>query len=262
MATLEGQIWFAEATSKRLMLDQIDLLQAVADTGSITAAANIAGVSYKTALDRLERIKNLSQQAVVQRSAGGSNGGGSVLTDYCRKILNSFKKLQQQHNLFLENLNQQLNSLDDVSNFMKSALLQTSARNQYLGVITEIETGTVSCEVLIQIAEQQQIVAVLTEHSRLDMGLQLGMSVIAMIKATSVTLALGEGYQVSARNVLVGSLAALETGAVNTDVTIDLSGNKSLSAVITNKSALQMGLELGIKASALFKASSVIVMRA
>ena len=101
----------------------------------------------------------------------------------------------------------------------------------------------------------------LTEHSRQDMGLQLGMSVIAMIKASSVTLALGEDYQVSARNVLVGSLAALETGAVNTDVTIDLSGNKSLSAVITNKSAMQMGLKLGIKTSAMFKASSVIVMR-
>jgi hypothetical protein len=37
LANLKGQIWLTEAASKPLMLDQIDLLQAIADTGSITA---------------------------------------------------------------------------------------------------------------------------------------------------------------------------------------------------------------------------------
>ncbi|MBT5718192.1 MAG: LysR family transcriptional regulator, partial [Gammaproteobacteria bacterium] len=125
MANLEGQIWLTETTSKRLMLDQMDLLQAITDTGSITAAAKIAGISYKTAWDRLERINNLSEQPVIARSAGGNKGGGSILTSYGEKMLNGFKQLQEQHNLFLKNLNQQLNSLDDVSNFMKSSLLQS-----------------------------------------------------------------------------------------------------------------------------------------
>ena len=45
LANLKGKIWLTEAASKPLMLDQIDLLEAIADTGSITAAAKIAGVS-------------------------------------------------------------------------------------------------------------------------------------------------------------------------------------------------------------------------
>jgi molybdate transport system regulatory protein len=135
LANLKGKIWLTEAASKPLMLDQIDLLEAIADTGSITAAAKIAGVSYKTAWDRLERINNLSEQPLIERSVGGSKGGGSTLTSYGKKMLNGFKQLQKQHNQFLEQLNQQLNSLDDVSKFMKSALLQTSARNQFLGNI-------------------------------------------------------------------------------------------------------------------------------
>ena len=260
LANLEGQIWLAEETSKRLMLDQIDLLQAIADTGSITAAAKIAGVSYKTAWDRLERINNLSEQAIIERSAGGSHGGGSILTKYGEKMLNGFKQLQEQHNQFLESLNQQLNSLDDVSKFMKSALLLTSARNQFLGIIAEIETGAVNSEVQIQISDRQRIVAIVTEQSRREMKLAEGLAVIAMIKASSVTLAVGGDLRVSARNVLTGTLVNLDRGAVNADVTMQLAGEKTLSAMITNKSADQLALAEGLVISALFKASSVILL--
>lgn len=260
MANLEGQIWLTESTSKRLMLDQIDLLQAIADTGSITAAAKIAGVSYKTAWDRLERINNLSEQPVIDRSAGGSKGGGSVLTAYGEKMLHGFKRLQNQHQRFLENLNQQLSSLDDVSKFMKNSLLQTSARNQFLGNISGIETGAVNSEVLVQISDRQHIVAMVTEQSRQEMRLEAGLPVIAMIKASSVTLAVGDGLRVSARNVLRGTLIKLDRGSVNSDVTIELAGDKTLSAMITNKSSDQLTLTEGMVVSALFKASSVILM--
>jgi len=261
LANLEGQIWLAESTSKRLMLDQIDLLQAIADTGSITAAAKLAGMSYKTAWDRLERLNNLSQQAVVQRSAGGSKGGGSVLTSYGEKMLNGFKQLQEQHQVFLEGLNKQLNSLDDVSNFMKSALLQTSARNQFLGIVSEIDAGAVNSEVQVRLSDQQQIVAMVTEQSRQNLNLEAGVSVIAMIKASSVTLAIGDGLQVSARNVISGTISKLEPGAINTDVSIELSAGKTLSAMITNHSAEQLALRVGMSIWALFKASSVILMK-
>jgi len=262
LANLEGQIWLAETTSKRLMLDQIDLLQAIAETGSITAAAKIAGISYKTAWDRLERINNLSEQPVIARSTGGNKGGGSILTSYGKKMLNGFKQLQEQHNLFLENLNQQLNSLDDVSNFVKSPLLQTSARNQFLGSISTIETGSVNTELQIRISPEQRIVAIVTEQSRRDMRLDVGVSVVAMIKASSVTLAVGDGLKVSARNVLRGTLLKLDRGAVNADVSIELPGGKTLSAVITNKSADNLALTEGMSITALFKASSVILMLA
>ena len=143
---------------------------------------------------------------------------------------------------------------------MKSALLQTSARNQFLGNITEIETGAVNSEVQIQISEQQRIVAMVTEQSRREMKLVEGLSVIAMIKASSVTLAVGDELRVSARNVLTGVLINLDRGAVNADVTIELAGKKTLSAIITNNSSDQLALAEGMVLSALFKASSVILM--
>ena len=101
-----------------------------------------------------------------------------------------------------------------------------------------------------------------TEQSRREMNLVEGLSVIAMIKASSVTLALGDDLKVSARNVLTGVLVNLDRGAVNADVTNELAGEKTLSAMITNKSADQLALAEGAVISALFKASSVILMLA
>jgi molybdate transport system regulatory protein len=99
-----------------------------------------------------------------------------------------------------------------------------------------------------------------TEQSRREMKLARGVSVIAMIKASSVTLAVGDDLKVSARNVLTGVLVNLDRDAVNADVTVELAGEKTLSAIITNKSADQLVLAEGMLLSALFKASSVILM--
>ena len=262
MATLQGQIWLDDEQSKRLMLDQIGLLQAIAETGSITAAAKAAGISYKTAWDKLERLSNLSREPIVARAAGGSRGGGSQLTEYGMKMLNGFKQLHEEHKLFLQGLNQRLHSLDDISNFMKNTLLQTSARNQFLGTVSKLETGAVNTEVIVEVAKEQYIVAMITEQSRQDLGLALGTPVIALIKASSVSLGVGDELRVSARNILPGRISRLDQGAVNTDVSVELDSAKFLSAVITNKSVSQLGLQESTAVHGFFKASSVILMRA
>lgn len=244
------------------MLDQIGLLQAIADTGSITAAAKAAGLSYKTAWDKLERLSNLSREPVVSRAAGGTKGGGSQLTEYGMKMLSGFKQLHEEHTLFLQGLNQRLHSLDDISNFMKNTLLQTSARNQFLGTVSTLETGAVNTEVIVDVSEGQHIVAMVTEQSRQDMGLALGTPVIALIKASSVSLGIGDELHVSARNIFSGRVSRLEQGVVNTDVSVELRNGKFLSAVITNKSVTALNLLESMPVHAFFKASSVILMRA
>jgi molybdate transport system regulatory protein len=48
---------------------------------------------------------------------------------------------------------------------------------------------------------------------------------------------------------------------VNAEVSLDLGAGKTLAAIITRTSLDEMGLAEGDAASALFKASSVILMR-
>jgi molybdate transport system regulatory protein len=64
--------------------------------------------------------------------------------------------------------------------------------------------------------------------------------------------------KISARNQLKATVTKVTTGAVNTEVQLDL-GGQSVTAVITNTSAQSLGLAVGKPAYAIIKASSIMV---
>lgn len=68
-----------------------------------------------------------------------------------------------------------------------------------------------------------------------------------------------EGTRFSARNQIEGVIAAVNKGAVNSEALLNLAGDEQLTAVVTNTSADTLGLKVGLKATALFKAGSVIL---
>ena len=65
--------------------------------------------------------------------------------------------------------------------------------------------------------------------------------------------------KISARNVLKGKVKRIEQGAVNNEVTIELSGGVEVTSVITKVSAERLGLKVGSSAYAVIKASDVMV---
>ena len=65
--------------------------------------------------------------------------------------------------------------------------------------------------------------------------------------------------KISARNVLRGKVKKVTTGAVNSEVVLELPGGQEIVSVITNASAASLGLAAGKEAYAIVKASSVMV---
>lgn len=80
-----------------------------------------------------------------------------------------------------------------------------------------------------------------------------------MIKAPWVIVTTSDGFKTSARNELRGTVVRCQEGAVNGEVIIELAGGKSVAAVVTNDSIASLGLKVGVKATALIKASHVIL---
>ena len=65
--------------------------------------------------------------------------------------------------------------------------------------------------------------------------------------------------KISARNRFTGTVTAIETGAVNSTVRIDVGGGNVITAMITNDAVADLGLSVGGQAHAVIKASDVLV---
>jgi molybdopterin-binding protein len=137
--------------------------------------------------------------------------------------------------------------------------MKTSARNQFAGEIVQLTHGAVNDEVTLRTADGLEIVAIITHGSAKTLGLAVGKQAFALVKASSVIVMVDVSKdQVSARNCIAGTVTAVTTGAVNSEVTIG-AGSAQIAAIVTNESVERLGLAVGQAATAIFKASSVIV---
>ena len=138
--------------------------------------------------------------------------------------------------------------------------MNVSARNVFKGKITALVDGAVNAEVELTLPGGDKIVAIVTEGSVKALGLAVGKEAIAYVKAPWVMVLSGtQDVKFSARNQLAGSVGKIQKGAVNTEVAITLPGGTTVFAVVTNEAVLELGLKEGAPASALIKASSVIL---
>ena len=138
--------------------------------------------------------------------------------------------------------------------------MKISARNVFQGKITAIKPGSVNSEVDITLGGNDKIVAIVTNGSVESLGLTTGKDVTALIKASSVLVMTdGSGIALSARNVLCGKVSKVSNGQVSSEIAISLPSGATVYATITHDAVDELGIKEGSTASAVFKASSVIL---
>lgn len=73
-----------------------DLLETIAQTGSISAAGRALGMSYKRAWQLVDNLNRSFAQPLVQASKGGGRGGGATLTPTGIRVLAAYRSLQRK----------------------------------------------------------------------------------------------------------------------------------------------------------------------
>jgi len=68
-----------------------DLLQAIADTGSISAAARRMGMSYRRAWLLVHTMNTCFAEPLVEAEKGGRTGGGAAITPTGREVLDAYQ---------------------------------------------------------------------------------------------------------------------------------------------------------------------------
>jgi len=138
--------------------------------------------------------------------------------------------------------------------------MKISARNIFQGSISAIKPGSVNTEVEIALGGNDKIIAIVTNGSAQTLGLAAGKAVTALIKASSVLIMTDStGIALSARNVLAGKVSKVSNGQVSSEIAIALPSGATVYATITHDAVNELGIKEGVAASAVFKASSVIL---
>ena len=73
-----------------------DLLDAVARSGSIRAAAEELGMSYMRAWTLIRTMNAAFRAPLVEKERGGSAQGGAQLTPHGRKVLDLYRKMEKK----------------------------------------------------------------------------------------------------------------------------------------------------------------------
>lgn len=73
-----------------------DVLDAIQETGSISAAGKKLGMSYRRTWLLVDTMNRCFQQPLVDTAKGGAHGGGTQLTELGLQVLTQYRELQKE----------------------------------------------------------------------------------------------------------------------------------------------------------------------
>lgn len=73
-----------------------DLLQAIAQTGSISGAAREMDMSYRRAWLLVEEMNRCFASPLVATATGGARGGGAAVTELGQEVLSRYRRMQKK----------------------------------------------------------------------------------------------------------------------------------------------------------------------
>jgi molybdate transport system regulatory protein len=221
------------ASDKRL-----DVLRLVGQSGSISQAAREVGISYKAAWQAIDTLTNLSGVALVDRTVGGSGGGGARITQQGQELLALAKDLAAAR---LQVLARFAGGLQLASGLG----LRTSMRNnlpcQVLQLIMSTP-GDPMVRVVLVLPQGAQLTSLITRESAELLDLQPGLALLALCKATALRVVPAhDGIDGSVANHIMGKVARLSRGSQRDEVVMTLPGELQLVGFADHPNRLRVG---------------------
>ena len=289
---------YAQALGHASADKRIEILRLIGHSGSISKAAREAGVSYKAAWQAIDTLTNLAGVALVERAVGGAGGGGASLSDAGLQLLAAAGQLEQARCQVLARLQPDaglgtgpdsgaglragagtwgLPSLNQLS-------VRTSMRNQLPCQVYSLQgTGhivrvTLKLKLNLTLASSVSLlktraiaasrspgaladvslVSHITRESAELLALRPGQAVLALCKATAVTVSRAATLSrtpsgkallasapasalVSAGNVLAGRATRVSRGETGDEVSLALSAGLQLVGFAPPGSGIRVG---------------------
>ncbi|MGB9740864.1 MAG: TOBE domain-containing protein [Candidatus Bathyarchaeia archaeon] len=173
------KIWLEYKEKPVLGKGGAQILEQIEKAKSISKAAKNLGMSYRYVWNYLQKIEKLLKEPVIDTFKGGkSGGGGAKLTALGEQLLDEYKRLESYLGEVLAD-----------AEYWKAVDLEVSARNRLKGMVKAVEKDDVVAKVKIEIAVPTVVTALISREAVEDLGIKVGDSVEAVIKAADVMIA-------------------------------------------------------------------------
>jgi molybdate transport system regulatory protein len=100
---VNGSLWIENEGERFFGPGPVELLELIAETGSINQAAKKMKMSYKKAWEIVNTLNAQAIEPVVIVQSGGEKGGGSILTEEARQLIEYYHLLRERFAAFLKN---------------------------------------------------------------------------------------------------------------------------------------------------------------
>ena len=178
---MSDAVSFAGALGHPQADKRIAILRQIAEGGSISQAARAVGVSYKAAWQAVDTLTNLAGTPLVARAVGGAGGGGAQLTDAGRQLLAAADAMTQARGAVLS----RWQGAPHAGPALARLAVRTSMRNQLPCTVQRLQVQGAIVQVHLALGDAV-LAARITRESAELLGLQPGLAVQALCKATAV----------------------------------------------------------------------------
>ena len=221
------QIHFEEVLGSATVDKRVEVLRSIHLGGSISEAARANGVSYKAAWQALETLSNLAGVPLVDKAVGGSGGGGARLTPEGLQVLQAADALNAARDEALARLRRLPQAARVNLRGLAGVGLRTSMRNQMPCVVQQVLRVRGSARVVLGLPDGQTLASRITLESLQLLGLKPGLPVLAMFKATAVTVA-PRIVALGGVNLLPGKVSRRGAGAAGVEVSLQVAPGLAL----------------------------------
>ncbi|MET0411801.1 MAG: TOBE domain-containing protein [Polyangiaceae bacterium] len=210
--------------------ERFELLRKIQEAGSISAAAQALGVSYRTAWSAVEALNNLAGEPLIERTKGGSGGGGARLTATGERLLAAYEHLKTGQRAFLDWMSRGEflagagRQLPDYLALLSRLELRTSARNQLAGRVERADPEGPRATLHVRLMNTQTLSVHVTRHSLDELGVRVGHVVVTLFKANAVRIVTPDMPVPARHNRLDGTLATIERDEQHSELSLSLPG--------------------------------------
>ena len=244
---------------------RVEILRLIGQSGSISQAARAAGVSYKAAWQAVDTLTNLAGVVLVERAVGGAGGGGASLSGAGLHLLAAADALAHARRQVLDRLQSRLQPGAGGMPSFSQLSVRTSMRNQLPCLVQALEVKGPIVRVTLALSSgavdaamadapagvliQARLVSRITRESAELLALQPGQAVLALCKATAVTVQRLPGKAVTGPvaapgatgSVLAGRAIRVSRGEAGDEVSLRLDAGLQLVGFAAPASGIRVG---------------------